>query len=168
MRKNFVIVGAVIVVVVLASALWVSKTRVADDARMEIFLTNAALAGEGNECEAVYPLHRTVAATNTPEDALRVAVAALLDGPGDDEIAQGYATSIPSDARLRTVQVNEYAGVVTLDFSEELQAGGSCRVTAIRQQIEATVAAVIADWYPSTFGVVITVNGGSPDEALQP
>lgn len=138
------------------------------DREVSVYMTNAEMAGEGNECTEVYARERFIFDSEVPAIELRQAIWALLAGTTDEEDADGYGTSIPDGVRLNSVQVNEYGGVVTIDLSSDIETGGSCRVTAIRAQIEKTAKEILGDNYPNEFRVNITVDGGNPDEALQP
>lgn len=134
------------------------------DARAEVFYGNRELVGEGDSCVQMFARGRDVLESDVPAIRLRETLLALLAGPTGAETADDYFSSIPPGTRLNSLHVNEYGAQITLDFSSEINAGGSCRVLAIRTQIEETVKAVMGD----EFSVVISVDGGDPDEALQP
>lgn len=123
--------------------------------------------GEVSDCREVHAVDRYVFDSEVPAIELRQALWVLLAGPTNAEQDDGYNSSIPDGVRLNSVQVNEYAGVVTIDFSDAIETGGSCRVTAIREQIERTAKDILGDRYPNDFEVRIAVNGVI-DEALQP
>ena len=95
----------------------------------------------------------------TPQIA-RAAILELLKGPNADEEKKGLFTSIPSGVMLKNITIEN--GTAHADFNESLNAGGSCRVAAIRAQIEKTLRQ-----FPSVSDAVISVNGNSA-EALQP
>jgi hypothetical protein len=68
----------------------------------------------------------------------------------------------PKEAYVRSVNLRESDGVLTVDFNERLgNVGGSCRALAIRASVQKTLAAL-----PGVRKVVITVNGNA-GEALQ-
>lgn len=71
------------------------------------------------------------------------------------------ATEVPRGVILKSLTEND--GIVTVDFNSAIEAGGSCRVTAIRAQITSTLKA-----FDGVNEVIITVEGGDPDLALQP
>lgn len=135
-----------------------------NDARAEVFYGNRELVREGDSCVQMFARGRDVLDSDVPAIRLRETLLALLAGPTGAETTDDYFTSIPDGTRLNSLHVNDYAAEVRLDFSSEIDAGGSCRVLAIRTQIEETVKAVMGD----EFSVVISVDGGDPDEALQP
>lgn len=56
------------------------------------------------------------------EDLLAAALAALLEGPTEDERARGLSTAIPSGTRLRGVRIQD--GTARVDFSREVESGG--------------------------------------------
>ena len=110
------------------------------------------------ECEAVWPVGRAVEPTESGE---LVALTELLDGPSPAERSRGYLTNIPPGVRLQSLRVVD--GTAHADFDRTLdQAAGSCRVLAIRAQIEQTLLNL-----PAVRDVVISVDGDTA-EALQP
>ncbi len=110
-------------------------------------------------CDRVFGVTRGVA---TSGDTMRLAVDQLLSGPNAAERRGGYFTSLPAGVKLRFLSVKD--GAVTADFTPSLErgVGGSCRVAAIRQQIEQTLKQ-----FPGITAVVITVDGRT-DDVLQP
>jgi spore germination protein GerM len=112
------------------------------------------------DCTVVNAVPRQISAD---KNAYREAIEALLKGPTAAEKAAGYTTSIPAATKLRSVSVDA-SGTVTVDFDQAIQKGvaGSCRVGAIRSQIEQTLKE-----FPEVRDVVITVRGES-DTVLQP
>lgn len=113
------------------------------------------------ECDEVHPVRRTLMRTGEavpwPEAALR----SLLSGPGGEEAEAGFLTEIPENVALRSLDIRN--GVARADFSSEMNAvAGSCRVIAIRAQIERTLLQ-----FPEIREVVISVEG-NVEEALQP
>ncbi len=127
--------------------------------RIKVFFTNSRLGGT-NDCGQVFGVERTVADSGP---IYRLALDELIKGPTDDEKADGYLSSLPKRTTLRSVAADG-DGVVRADFTSSLESGvaGSCRVDAIRSQIETTL-----EQFPETRGVVLSVNGES-DGVLQP
>ncbi|MDO8583559.1 MAG: Gmad2 immunoglobulin-like domain-containing protein [bacterium] len=70
-------------------------------------------------------------------------------------------TAIPKGTQLKSIALSK--GTLNLIFSSELDGGGSCRITAIRAQIEKT-----AMQNSNVKKVVISVEGKTPEESLQP
>lgn len=125
--------------------------------KITLYFNNSKMDPTTLSCETVYPVERAV--LSTPDKA-KDTFAALLAGPNENETANGYFSSIPKEAVLKTVSVKN--NTLTLDFNEKLNTGGSCQSQSIRAQLEQTANALgIAN------RVQITVNG-SPDEVLQP
>lgn len=118
---------------------------------------NRTASGD-DRCEAVWPVARAVEPTPDPA---RAALAELLEGPTAAELDRGYLTNIPPGVDIRSLRV---AGdTAYADFGATLnRAAGSCRVTAIRAQIEETLLQL-----PTVREVVISVEG-DVETALQP
>jgi len=130
-----------------------------DMVEVEIFFMNDNL-DLWQTCEKAFPVKREV---SSEANVYRSAIEALLDGPTDEEGEQGYSSVIPDGVKLKSVAADA-EGKVTADFDADLDKGvaGSCRVTAIRTQIESTLKQ-----FPEVREVVISVEGDSED-VLQP
>lgn len=110
------------------------------------------------DCTKVFPVERTVAQTSAVG---RAAIGELLRGPTAEERADGFITQIPEYAALNFLVIGDHSAKV--DFTEGLEpGGGSCRVLAIRSQIEGTLLQ-----FETVETVVISVEG-NVSEALQP
>lgn len=116
--------------------------------------------GDSGDCSLVEPVTRTVPQTN---DIARAAVLALLGGPTPQELQDGYLTSINDGTELRELEMT--GSTLEATFSSRLQEGiaGSCRVTAIRSQIEQTLKQ-----FATVSQAVIHVEGVPDAEILQP
>jgi spore germination protein GerM len=91
---------------------------------------------------------------------MRTALEELLKGPTVEEKKAGYTTGIDSAARIQTIIAD--AGDVAVDFNPSMNpGGGSCRVTAIRAQIEETLKQ-----FPDVRHVTVTANGRT--DVLEP
>jgi len=92
----------------------------------------------------------------------RESIMQLLAGPTAEEEDEGFSTSIPEGTGLIGLHIGE--GIARADFTAELQEGvaGSAWVTAIRNQIEATLMQ-----FETVDEVIIMVEGES-EEVLQP
>lgn len=125
---------------------------------VEVYFTNSQLDPEVS-CTKVFAVKRSVPKSAAPAAA---AIEKLLAGPSQNEFAAGYTTNIPTGAKVKRVSLVN--GVMTADFAESLQfqVAGSCRVTAIRSQIEQTLRQ-----FPGVTSVVISVDGKTED-ILQP
>lgn len=118
---------------------------------------NRTASGD-DACDAVWPVARAV----EPERADAAGVLAeLLAGPTPAERDRGFLTNIPGGVTLRSLRMEN--GSAHADFDRTLgRAAGSCRVLAIRAQIERTLLQL-----PAVDDVVISVEG-DVEEALQP
>ena len=86
----------------------------------------------------------------------------LIAGPTSAEKRMGYGTVINPGVVVQKLTIE--SGVASVDFNEELerQVGGSCRVSAIRAQIEETLKQ-----FSTVKEVIISINGRTQD-ILQP
>ncbi len=117
-----------------------------------------------NDCSAVSAVERTVLKTQEPA---YISLTELLKGPTTSEKNAGFSTNIPVSTLPMNMRINSVRivnGVATADFSGELESGvaGSCRVMAIRSQIENTLKQ-----FSTVKSVVISINGRT-DDILQP
>ena len=110
----------------------------------------------GNDCSKVFEDIQSVVRTNLPIEASLRKLLVVELGPGD-------TTEIPNETKLVSLKVS--SGTATVVFSSELQnyGGGSCNVQAIRAQIESTLKQ-----FSSIKNVIISVEGKTPEETLQP
>ena len=116
------------------------------------------MATDDDACDAVWPVARTVEPKRAEAEAV---LAELLGGPTPAERQRGFLTNIPEGVQLRSLRVEN--GTAHADFDRALdRAAGSCRVLAIRAQIERTLRQL-----PGIDDVVISVDG-DVEEALQP
>lgn len=116
-------------------------------------------SGDAQDCEKVYAQDRVLPHTEAPAKA---ALEALLAGPSDQEKNAGLFTNINPGVKIQSLVIEN--GTAKVDFSSELNDGvaGSCRVTAIRAQIEQTLKQ-----FPTVQSVIISVNGDN-ETILQP
>lgn len=110
-------------------------------------------------CNIVFPVEREIEKTPTVG---RAAIEELLKGPTAEEKEQGYFSSINSGVKLNSLVIEN--GIARPDFDEQIeyQLGGSCRVSAISNQIRETLKQ-----FPTVKEVIISVNGRTED-VLQP
>jgi spore germination protein GerM len=125
---------------------------------VKVFFLNNRLDPEIS-CQKVFPVVRRVPETQAVAMA---ALTELLSGPTGSERAEGYATTINAGVTVQQLVIEN--GVARVDFDKRLEeyVGGSCRVTAIRAQITATLKQ-----FPTVREVVISIDGRSGD-ILQP
>lgn len=131
-----------------------------DVTSVQVFFGNSTLDPNVEHCETVYSVSRTVAETPALP---KVALEELLMGVMAPEMAQGYFSSLPADGEVESLVIAR--GVATVTFSENFKNGlaGSCKVAAVRAQIEQTL---------KQFGDITTVEikilGVPDEEVLQP
>ena len=103
------------------------------------------------DCTSVLASPRLIPKTS---GVAKGAITELLKGPTLGEIGDGMLTLIPNGTELRSLKID--SGTAYVDFTEKLNSGvtGSCRVGAIRAQIEETLKQ-----FPTVQDVVISVNG---------
>lgn len=123
-----------------------------DIAEVFVFFSNPEKTDGSESCDEVLPLTRKVPADNLAENTLR----ALLEGPSPLEQQQGYATNIPAEAILNSLNVEE--GTALVDFSDGLTHGlnESCQIQAVKTQIEKTLTQ-----FDEIDKVLISINGES-------
>ena len=111
------------------------------------------------ECTTVFPVERLILNTQTPAHK---AVEELLQGPMVVEKNNGYYTNINDGVKIQELTI--FDGVAHVDFNKKLEeeVSGSCKVTAIRQQIIETLKQ-----FSTIKEVIISINGRTKD-ILQP
>lgn len=126
----------------------------------KIFLSDSRFVNEPYfDCSKTIIVERQVLKTAA---VARAALEALLRGTVQDEINQGFVSTINPGVRIKKLTIEN--GVARVDFDEQLefQVGGSCRVSAIRAQIIQTLKQ-----FPTVSSVIISINGRTED-ILQP
>jgi hypothetical protein len=109
-------------------------------------------------CEITYPVKRRVPFNNTPAEET---MNQLLMGPTTQEQQDGYSSNISKEVRINKLTIQDETAKV--DFNEKLKdVAGSCKVQAIRSQIENTLKQ-----FNTVQNVEISING-STEEVLQP
>jgi hypothetical protein len=120
-----------------------------------VYFGNTKLNPEMRDCTKVYPVERETLIIFNPGDLIQL----LLSGPTENELKEGYITTIPKETKINEIGLNN--GVIKIDFSN-INSGGSCRVGAIRAQITETLKQI-----DGVKDVIISVDG-NVEEALQP
>ncbi len=132
-----------------------------DSTNIKVYFSNSKEDPESKYCEKTYAVEKRVAKT---EAIAMSAVKELLTGPNLADMSNGFFSSIqnPFDIKINSLVIKD--GVARVDFNDALNKnnGGSCRVTAIRSQIENTLKQ-----FTTVKSVIISVEGNS-EEALQP
>lgn len=130
-----------------------------DVSAQEILIPFVPRENEGTDCAEISSVPRRV--ERTPAIA-HAAMIELLEGPDEGE-RQLFLTLLPAEARLRSVVIEEGVARVTFVAGSFDRVAGSCMVTGIRAQIEATLAQ-----FPSVDSVIILEEGKEEGEILQP
>lgn len=125
---------------------------------VKVFFNNSKMDPEFS-CNKVFSVERFIAKTQAPA---RKAIELLLQGPSASEKEKEFFTSINEGVKINSLKIEN--GIAKIDFDEQLefQAGGSCRVSAIRAQIIETLKQ-----FSTVNDVVISINGRVED-ILQP
>jgi hypothetical protein len=133
------------------------------EGEVSVYFHNPMLSSrEEPHCDEVYPARRDLTRVVEEIPWSQVALLSLLGGTTEAEEEVGFSTSLPDGVALLDFDVEKR--VARVDFSAELdEVAGSCRVEAVRAQIERTLTQ-----FPDIDEVVISVDGKDPAEALQP
>ena len=123
-------------------------------------LAPSKAAEEGTDvCTTFEKTTETIVSTKAPIEA---SLQVLLKY-ATMSLDEGMYTMIPRFTKLVSVKLEQ--GNLSLVFSSEFEGygGGACNVASIREQIEKT-----AKQFPSVRNVIISVEGKTPEETLQP
>lgn len=136
-----------------------NEQDVAENMVLKIYFSNSQKNPEMQDCGQVYSVERIVPKTL---GVARAALEQLFIGPTLVEKKDGYFSNLNGNIKINKLTIEN--GVAKADFSEELNkdVGGSCRVSAIRAQIEQTLKQ-----FATVNSVIISVNGES-ETILQP
>ena len=126
---------------------------------VKIFFGNENQNPGAMDCGKVFMVERTISKTTSTATA---ALEELLKGPTAEEKIQKYYTSINTEVKLQKITIKDKTAYADFNNQLEYQVGGSCRVTAIRAQIEETLKQ-----FSTINNVVISIDGRTED-ILQP
>ncbi len=135
-----------------------------DDAEAEtvrLYFLNDKLDPE-HTCTKVFPVERSL--VRFPDDY--PSMQALLSGPTEKERAAGYTTAIPTGVKFLNYEPQGKTTRFQFDARLDQGVAGSCRVGAIRAQIEATARA--QGMAPAAGAIEIVAGDKKPGETLQP
>ncbi len=163
-KRIILLILFLILTICLGAAVFIFKNKYDDNQKLSetiilrIYFNNSFLDSRG-DCGNVFPVERKVSKT---VGTVRAALEALLRGPSEEEKNKGYFTSINRGVSINNISLKN--GIAYVDFDEQLefQVGGSCRVAAIRAQIEKTTGQ-----FQTIQKTVISINGRTED-ILQP
>jgi spore germination protein GerM len=118
--------------------------------QINVYFSNGGM-GSDEDCSKVFPVSRMVLNAETLGPG---ALQALLEGVSPREKESGYSTALNDNILVQKFEVKDKTAYVDFNsrFSENL--GGSCRVAAIKSQIENTLQTL-----PDIDLVVISVDG---------
>jgi len=85
-----------------------------------------------------------------------------LKGPTSAEKTKGATDTIPKETKLNSLRLSGTTAYADFNYALDAGVGGSCRVQAIRKEIENTLKQ-----FPTIKDVVISVDGKTED-ILQP
>jgi len=157
MSKQSLLIG-LIITLVLAGIIGYFIIGQEKTITVKIFFGNIKEDPELLNCEKVYSVERLV----FKNKAMIQALEELLKGPTLEEQEKGYLTNINSGVIINSLVVENNVAKVDFDEQLEYQVGGSCRVMAIRAQINGTLLQ-----FSEIGDVIISINGRSED-ILQP
>lgn len=128
--------------------------------KVKVFFCNSKLNPEALDCSLVFPVEREIV-KGSREELISNTILELLKGPTEEEREDGYFSEINPGVRLKSISVEN--GIALIDFDEQFLYGfgGSCRVSAIKAQIERTLKQ-----FDGIREVVVTVN--NREDVLQP
>jgi|GEM_PF-5195790 len=130
--------------------------------KVTVYLGNTAKNPNSADCSLAYPLDRE---TDKKYDSDMInTVLGLLRPLSPQEKEQGFVSAIPNGTILKYLKLDD-SGAMSANFSGAIsRAAGSCAVTAIRSEIEATLLQ-----FAAVKSVVICIDGECrPDRILQP
>lgn len=125
---------------------------------IKVYFGNSKLDPEIS-CNKVFAVDRVIPKT---QSVARKALEVLLEGVSQAEYEAGYYTSLNSGIKINSINIE--GDTAKADFNEMLEqgVGGSCKVTAIRAQINETLKQ-----FPTIKNAVISI-GGRTEDILQP
>lgn len=124
---------------------------------VNVFFSDRAKDPDGMQCETTYAFTRRVPKTTA---VARTALIELLRGPMGTEA--NATTHINSGTKLNSIRIENGTAYADFDHMLGVNVGGSCRVQAIRSQIENTLLQ-----FPTVQNVIISIDGDS-ELILQP
>lgn len=125
----------------------------------DLYFVNSKFDPEMMDCSKLFAVQRKASTDNS--DKYLTAVNSLIAGLSEAEKSSGYSSFVDAETKLRSLSLQ--GGVITIDFSKELEnnSGGSCRAQALRSQIERSLKQ-----FPEIKEVKILVEGR--EDVLQP
>ncbi|MEK7669476.1 MAG: GerMN domain-containing protein [Patescibacteria group bacterium] len=143
---------AFVIIMKAYSSSFASKTATVFEWEKEvsIYLSNSKM-GSSDDCTLVFSVTRKILNAETFGPG---ALEALLKGPTLEDKENGYTTSINDNVLIQRFEILDNVAYVDFNSRFNERMGGSCRVQAIKSQIENTLNAL-----SDIDSVVISVNG---------
>lgn len=107
--------------------------------------------GSSEDCSKVFPISRTILNAETFGPG---ALEALLKGVSEEEKKSGYFTNLNDGILVQRFEIKDKVAYVDFDSKFNEGVAGSCKITAIKSQIENTLNNL-----PDIDSVIISVNG---------
>ena len=157
-RTKYLLAGAVSVIVFFSFVKVFDGSLFSNSAiafewqkNVEVYFGNENM-GSAEDCTKVFPVTRTILNAETFGPG---ALEALLKGITEEgEKTGGYFTSINDRVLIQKFEIKDKVAYVDLSSRFNEGVAGSCRVTAIKAQIETTLNNL-----PDIDSVVLSVNG---------
>jgi len=127
----------------------------------KVFFSNSQKDPGALDCGLVFPVKRPLYMSGAfNEETIKNNLELLFAGPTDEEKKDGFFTSLNKDVKINKVFISDSS--LRVDFDKKLEEGaaGSCKVSAIRAQLENTLKQYDKN-------VVISIDG-RVDDILQP
>ena len=115
-----------------------------------VYFSNSKM-GSSEDCTKVFPVSRVILNAETLGPG---SLQALLDGVSDKEKNTGYFTSLNSGILIQKFEVKDKVAYVDFNSRFNEKVAGSCKVKAIKSQINKTLTSL-----PDIDSVIISVNG---------
>lgn len=137
------------------------KFKTVESQIIKVFFSNTQKDPGGRYCARTYAVERRIPKVDAPA---RVALEEMFLGPSNAEAKSGYFSSVALNPKIEIQKLTIENGTAKVDFNDALnmQGGGSCKMMAIRSQIESTLKQ-----FTTVKKVEISVNGNI-GEVLQP
>jgi len=134
------------------------RFKAVESMAVKAFFSNRLKDSDARFCEKVYPVERRIKRTKA---AVRAAMNELLAGAQSLEARNGFYSNIDAGTGLKSVNIKDGQATVDLEINPAASIAGSCRVLAIRAQIEETLKQ-----FKEVKEMKILVNGR--ENALEP
>lgn len=148
----YIIVGALVLIVLVKTAGPSSNSANAFEweKQVNVYFGNSQM-GSSEDCSKVFPVSLSILNAETFGPG---ALEALLKGVSPQEKEAGYSTSLNDKILIQKFEIKDKVAYV--DFNSNFNKGvaGSCKVQAIKAQIETTLNNL-----PDIDSTIISVNG---------